>query len=107
MATRGSRNQEPAAAELPSAIPFDVPRPTRLSWALGSRTVSDEAATLAHRWTDTAGGWRLAVFDVTDETVLLRVRTPVGRERFYGAAKLDLDGARAALDADARWRRVE
>ncbi|RXK51315.1 hypothetical protein [Halorientalis pallida] len=106
MAARGSRNHS-VRVELPTVVPFDIPQLNRLSWKLGSRTVDDEAATLRSRWTDTESQWRLAVFAVTDGTVVLRVRTPVGRGRFYGAAETDFANALPALEASDRWRRLD
>ena len=107
MAARGSQSRDTACVELPTAVPFDIPQLNRLSWELGSRTVDDEQATLQSRWTDTESQWRLAVFAVTDETVVLRVRTPVGRARFYGAARTDLATALPALEAADRWQRLD
>jgi hypothetical protein len=106
MAARGSRERS-ARVELPTVVPFDIPQLNRLSWGLGSRTVDGDEATLRSRWTDTESQWRLAVFAVTEETVVVRVRTPVGRSRFYGAAKADLAKALPALEASDRWQRLE
>jgi hypothetical protein len=47
----------------------------------------------------------VSVFDVTSETVAVRVRTPTGRERFYGAARMDLEAALPALETAPDWRR--
>lgn len=106
MAARGSRGESPCV-ELPTVVPFDIPQLNRLSWELGSRTVDDDSATLRSRWTDTESQWRLAVFSVTDGTVVMRIRTPVGRGRFYGAAKVDLANALPALEASDRWQRLD
>ncbi|AGB37751.1 hypothetical protein [Natronococcus occultus] len=107
MATRNSPSVDDAAVELPPAIPLDVPRLTRLSWELGSRVLEDEAARLQSTWEDTETPWKLSIFRATDATVVLKVRTPVGRERFYGAAELDLEAAVATLETAPSWRRVD
>lgn len=107
MAARGSGEQSCGRVELPSALPFEVPRLNRLSWALGSRTVEDDESTPWSRWTDTESQWRLTIFEVTAETVVIRVRTPVGRGRFYGAAKTDLETALPALRSSTRWQRLD
>jgi len=106
MAARGSRERS-TRVELPTVVPFDIPQLNRLSWELGSRTVDDTTATLRSRWTDTEGQWRLAVYAVTDGTVVLRIRTPVGRDRFYGAARTDLANALPELEASDRWQRLD
>ncbi|NKE37398.1 hypothetical protein GWG54_16575 [Natronococcus sp. JC468] len=107
MATRDSRSVDDAPVELPPAIPLDVSQPTRLSWALGSRTLEDEETRLRSRWEDTETPWRLSIFRATDATVIIKVCTPVGRERFYGAAEADLESAVSALEAAPTWRRAE
>ncbi|MEF8975845.1 MAG: hypothetical protein V5A21_06430 [Halapricum sp.] len=42
---------------------------------------------------------------MTDHTVVLRLRTPVGRQQFYGTAQADLESVRPQLDAAASWER--
>ncbi|ELZ42005.1 hypothetical protein C471_05149 [Halorubrum saccharovorum DSM 1137] len=92
---------------LPDVVPFDLTHLTRLSWELGSRTVEGEDASLVGDWSARDRQWEIAVFDVTSETVVLRARTPVGRERFYGAIRSEMRSATRALDADAAWRSTE
>lgn len=106
MVAHGFRERS-VRAELPTVVPFEIPQLNRLSWEVGSRTVDGEAATLRSRWSDTESHWRLTVFAVTDGTVVLRIRTPVGRGRFYGAAKSALANALPALDASDRWQRLD
>jgi|APHM01.1.fsa_nt_gi hypothetical protein len=106
MVVHGSRERS-VHVELPAVVPFEIPQLNRLSWDVGSRTVDGEAATLRSRWSDTESHWRLAVFAVTDETVVLRIRTPVGRARFYGAAESALANALPALNASDRWQRLD
>ncbi|GAB3676232.1 hypothetical protein [Halopiger thermotolerans] len=107
MATHGFQDGGTAGASLPEAVPFDLPHLTRLSWELGSRVVDDEEATLHSEWEPAGSMWRLSIFRVTSNTVVIRVRTPVGREQFYGAAQLDLESALPALESDSQWRRLE
>ncbi|MFC7080978.1 hypothetical protein [Halorussus caseinilyticus] len=105
MSSHGARGRSPESARLPGAVPFTVPALNRLSWELGSQVVSD--ATLVAEWEHVTSGRTLAVYDVTDHTVVLGVRTPVGRQRFYGAAKDDVESKRSRLDDADDWRRCE
>jgi hypothetical protein len=107
MASRGYRNRDGDGPTLPHAVPFEPPHLTRLSWELASRVIDDDASSRRSRWERIGSSWSLSVFDVTSETVVLRVRTPTGRERFYGAASMDLREVRPTLEAAPRWRRVE
>ena len=107
MAAHGARDGGVDRAALPESFPFDLDRLSRLSWELGSRTVEDDEATRHSEWNHVGTSWKLSIIRVTDDTVLLSVRTPVGRERFYGAAQIDLDEALPRLDAAPRWQRVE
>ncbi|MDQ2050552.1 hypothetical protein RBH26_08635 [Natronolimnohabitans sp. A-GB9] len=92
---------------LPDAIPFDRAQLTRLSWELGSDVVDDEEATRHSEWTHTGRRWALSIFRVTSNTVVIRVRTPVGRERFYGAAEQDLEPALEGLESESCWNRLD
>jgi hypothetical protein len=92
-------------ARLPDVVPFDLAHLTRLSWELGSRVVDDGEATLHSEWGYSGSPWELSLFHVTSETVAVRLRTPAGRERFYGAARMDLEAALPALEGAAGWRR--
>ncbi|AEH36757.1 hypothetical protein [Halopiger xanaduensis] len=109
MATHGFQDggNANAGASLPEAVPFELPHSTRLSWELGSRVVEDEAATLRGEWESTGRAWSVSIFRVTENTAVVRVRTPVGREKFYGAAELDLESALPELRSAPRWRRLE
>lgn len=106
MATHGFQNGSGAGISLPDVVPFDFLHLTRLSWELGSRVVDDDG-TLHSEWEQTGRPWLLSVFRVTDNTVILRIRTPVGRERFYGAAQLDLETALPRLESTPHWHRCE
>lgn len=107
MATHGSQDGAGTGVSLPDAVPFDLPHLTRLSWELGTRVVDGEDASLHSEWTRTGRSWVLSVFQPTENTVVMRVRTPVGRERFYGAAEQDLESALPRLESASRWRRLE
>jgi hypothetical protein len=102
MATRDA-GDESDGGTLPRVLPFSLDHVTRLSWELGARTVGDERATRRGEWTRSGSQWTLSVYDVTSSTVVLCVRTPVGRERFYGAARIDLDSALSALEDAREW----
>lgn len=103
MASRGSRGGD--GASLPGVVPFDLSHATRLSWELGTRVTEGDEATRRGQW-EHATSWSLSLFRVTDDTAVLRVRTPLGRERFYGAAWIDLEGALPRLDAASCWTRT-
>lgn len=96
-----------AGAGLPTAVPFELSHLTRMSWALGSRTVRDETTTTLGGWERRNGNWSLTFFGVTDETVVVRVRTPVGRELFYGTTRSETRTAMRELEAAPSWRAVE
>jgi hypothetical protein len=104
MATHVSR-EGCDGATLPGVVPFEVDCPSRLSWELGSRVVGDDDVTLRGEWEHTGSSWTLALYRVTTHTDVVRLRTPVGRERFYGAARMDLDAAVPSLADAPTWRR--
>lgn len=62
-----------------------------LSWDLGNRVTDESDASrefsLPHRRSNRS----ITAFAVTDNTCVLRLRTPIGREKFYGVANADLD----------------
>jgi len=104
MATHVQRD-DPTPASLPDAVPFDLRNLTRQSWKLGSRIVDD--AERVGEWQHTEGRWTLTAFDATEETLVLRLRTPVGRTRFYGAIEAEFRDARPAITSAATWERVD
>lgn len=80
-------------------VPFPLDAAESLSWDLGSELV-DRKPECAHL--ERAGGGSLTAFEATDHTVVVRVRTAVGREKFYGLATTEF---RSALDAlPAAWQ---
>ncbi|TKX82010.1 hypothetical protein EXE53_04200 [Halorubrum sp. SD626R] len=92
---------------LPAVIPFDLDHLTRMSWELGSRTVRDPDATRIGRWCAESRRWELSAFDVTRDTVVLRVHTPVGRTRFYGAIAAEAEPALRTLADTSEWAAVD
>lgn len=92
-------------SSLPDAVPLDLHNLTRQSWKLGSQ-IADDARRLGE-WHHAGGGWSLTAFEATDETLVLRLRSPVGRSRFYGAIQTEFREARPALDSSAAWERVD
>jgi len=104
MATRESRGVS-GGGPLPGVLPFSLPHASRLSWELGARTV--DGAALAGEWDHADSSWSLAVFEATSATVIVRVTTPAGRERFYGVARMDLESALPKLAASSAWRPTE
>jgi hypothetical protein len=107
MSTHAAEQHGGSTATLPDALPFTLGPLTRLSWELGDRIVTGEETTCHSRWEATDAGWSLAVFRTTSHTDLLRVRTPVGRIRFYGAVHGDIRQALSALERDANWTRAD
>ncbi|MFC5971614.1 hypothetical protein ACFPYI_09750 [Halomarina salina] len=103
---RGSRGGDGDAPRLPPAVPVDVPHLSRLSWELGTRVVEDEEAVLHSEWERDDAIWALSVVEVTSATVVLRVRSPLEKEQFYGAAQMDLESVLPELEEATDWRRV-
>ena len=104
MATH-AQHDDPAPASLPDAVPLDLRNLTRQSWELGSRIVDD--ATRIGEWEHADSKWSVTAFEATDETLLLRLRTPVGRSRFYGAIRSEFREALPSLSAPREWQRVD
>ncbi|RZH67436.1 hypothetical protein [Natrinema altunense] len=62
-----------------------------LSWSLGNRVTADADATQLFRFAHQRSARSVTAFEVTDYTCVLRLRTPVGREKFYGIANADIE----------------
>jgi len=74
---------------------------------LGERvTQEDDRATLVGEWADTASR-RIAVFNVTSETAVVRHTSPVGRKRYVGTTRDEARQACADLDAADDWRCIQ
>jgi len=106
MAVHNNRGESGCPATLPDVVPFDLSHLTRQSWELGKSTVQDDKAAMLSRWTHQNGQWRLSIFEVTSETVVICIRSPVGRERFYGAIQSELKSAIQKLEVNPSWQQV-
>lgn len=93
-----------AGARLAHDVPVPLDDANPMSWRLGAR-ITDDAPPLGE-WRHPSGR-TVTAFDVTRDTVVLRFRTPAGRQRFYGLAKLDLDDGLFADGPDGEWTAVE
>ncbi|WP_254763834.1 hypothetical protein [Natrinema marinum] len=82
---------------------IDTSRVESLSWSLGNRVTVEADATrrfeLAHRRSMRS----VTAFEVTNYTCVLRLRTPIGREKFYGVANTDI----AIPPASDEWVRAD
>ncbi|PSP54333.1 hypothetical protein BRC82_10480 [Halobacteriales archaeon QS_1_67_19] len=105
MATQGMQDAAAESTRLPAALPFGLPAASYLGWELGSRVTAEEGVTARQTWEHRDSGRTLTVYDATEHTVILGVRTPAGRERFFGAAAVDLEPRLARLEAADDWRR--
>ncbi|WIV67659.1 hypothetical protein [Natrialbaceae archaeon AArc-T1-2] len=81
----------------------DVARVQSLSWSLGRRLTVESDARQRFELESRRTNRSLTVFEASDDTCVLRLRTPVGRERFYGVATVDLEGGPEKGD----WVRTE
>lgn len=106
MAVHGTRDRRIDPASLPGIVPFDVPHLSRLSWELGSRVIENGAEPVG-RWRHAGRRWELSAFGVAENTVVIRIRTSVGRERFYTAIRAELQSSLPELESAAAWRRVD
>ena len=106
MAARNNQGGSGCSVTLPDVVPFDLSHLTRQSWELGNSTVQDEQAAILSKWAHQNNQWQLSIFEVTSETVIIRIRTPVGRERFYGAIQSELKPAIHKLDVNPSWQQV-
>lgn len=61
-----------------------------LSWPLGDRVVGEDDATQLFRLAHRRSRRTVTLFEVTEYTRVVRLRTPVGREKFYGIADVDV-----------------
>ncbi|WP_210408930.1 hypothetical protein [Halorhabdus rudnickae] len=75
---------------LADVLPIDRTAIESLSWGLGSRVTGNVDATPRLELTNRATNTSLTVFGATDYTYIVRFRTPVGREKFFGVAGVDL-----------------
>lgn len=106
MAVRGTQNDGSDPTVLPEIVPVEIPHLSRLSWELGARVVSDEESTPVGRWEHASRRWKIDIFEVTKNTAVIRVRTSVGRERFYGAIKSEVRAVLPELETAQSWQRA-
>ena len=106
MAAHSSQSAGGTSPELPDVLPFDLHPLTRLSWELGLRTIEDNETAVLGKWEQTASSWILSVFQATSNTVIMRITTPVGRERFYGTTHSDLHTALPSLASAPYWEQL-
>ena len=106
MAVRGTQNGGSDPTALPGIVPVEIPHLSRLSWELGARVVSDEESESVGRWKHASTRWTLDIFEVTKNTAVIRVRTSVGRERFYGAITSEVNAALPELETAPSWQRA-
>ena len=76
----------------------DIERIESLSWSLGNRITTDGEPDQRFRFDHKRSTRTVTAFEITDYTCVLRLRTPVGREKFYGIARADLEPERIAAD---------
>ncbi|MFB6201837.1 MAG: hypothetical protein ABEI98_07485 [Halorhabdus sp.] len=88
---------------LADVLPIDRGAVESLSWELGSRVTSGPDAACRLALSNRANGSSLAVFEATAYTYVVRFRTPVGREKFFGVAGVDLRPMLEALLDRGDW----
>lgn len=107
MATHSPQTEGETSPELPDIIPFDLQPLTRLSWELGLRIVEGDESSVLGEWEHTSSSWMFSISHATSNTVIICVSTPVGRERFYGTTRSDLNAALPSLDAAPSWKQIQ
>ena len=106
MAVHNTQGKSSRSATLPDVVPFDLAHLTRQSWELGVCSIQNRQATRLGIWSHQNDHWRLSIFEVTSETAIIRIQTPVGRERFYGAIQSELRSAIQKLESDPSWQQI-
>ena len=109
MASHESRHKNARASSAPSGtlrgvVPFDTRMAAPMSWELGDRLARQDDTSRVASFENPTRNTSLTVFEATEHTHLVRVRTPVGREKFFGVARRDVD--LDALRAETDWRTV-
>ncbi|SEV94417.1 hypothetical protein [Natrinema salifodinae] len=84
-------------------VDVDCGRLESLSWPLGNRITAEAEADRLFRFAHQRSPRTVTAFEVTDYTCALRLRTPVGREKFYGIATADI----ATRPARDDWIRTD
>ncbi|WP_181686444.1 hypothetical protein [Halorhabdus salina] len=88
---------------LADVLPMDRTAIESLSWALGTRVTREDDATCLLEVSDRSTASALAVFEATEYTYVVRFRTPVGREKFFGVAAVDLRSMLIDLLDQPEW----
>lgn len=105
MSSRETRQGESDSGDgkhLAEVLPIDRAAIESLSWELGTRVTGDGATRLFEAGNPSTGS-TLTVFEATDFTCIVRFRTPVGREKFFGVAASDLRPMLEALLDRGDW----
>jgi len=76
-------------------VPVDLGQGQPLSWELGHRVTTLDSTVKQLTLEDRRSGATLSVYEATENTSIVAVRTPVGREKFYEFANGDLDSGLA------------
>lgn len=79
---------------------------TRISWALGDRILSRDDPDPAFDCEQAGSAARVTAFEATDATYLVRVRTPVGRERYYEVPADSFDAYVDTFSTASGWQVV-
>ena len=103
MTTHSSQEVDGSSPQLPDVLPVNLEPLTRLSWELGTRTITGDTSSILCKWRNTTTSWRLSVYSATSNTVILCMKTPVGREHFYGTTQSNLHSALPHLESAAVW----
>ncbi|MFC4245812.1 hypothetical protein ACFOZ7_02130 [Natribaculum luteum] len=90
-------------ALIASLFDVDEDRIESLSWSLGHRVTVESDATRLFALDHRRSNRSLTAFEATDYTCILRLQTPIGREKFYGVAKTDLP----EIPEDGDWVRTD
>mgnify|MGYP006919959630 CR=1 FL=1 len=106
MAVHNNQQASTDAVELPDVVPLELSYLTRQSWELGKRTVEAETTTILSKWESQHSQWHLTIAEVTTETAILCLRSPAGRERFYGAIQSEVKSALDTLNTSPSWSKI-
>ncbi|MFC7073481.1 hypothetical protein ACFQJ7_00265 [Halovenus rubra] len=108
MGAHGAHNSEQSESRVPDAVPFELTGYTRVSWELGTRVVDNDNETVFHSsWSHTSSSWDLDIYEATSNTVLLCLRTPVERERYYSTTQIECESALSSLVSNPYWQQAD
>ncbi|WP_049915731.1 hypothetical protein [Natrialba taiwanensis] len=89
--SQGSGSRHRGRAAIAQVFGIDPGNIESLSWSLGNRVTTDNDASREFTLEYRGSNREITAFAVTEYTMVLRLRTPVGREKFYGVANDDVD----------------